>query len=171
MFMEACYIKKWSWSLFHCTYKGIQRTVTICGNCITLSFPFNSSHTGNLLRKIIEEADEAIAKKGHGATLRFGHETIVLPLICLLGLNGFDRQFENLEDLDVNGWINFDVFPMAANVQWVFYRKNPQDKDVLFKILLNEKESWLPIPTDCEPYYHWKDFREFYLKKLDAYQE
>jgi hypothetical protein len=125
----------------------------------------------NLLRKIIEEADEAIAKKGNGATLRFGHETIVLPLICLLGLNGFDRQFENLEDLDVNGWINFDVFPMAANVQWVFYRKNPQDKDVLFKILLNEKESWLPIPTDCEPYYHWKDFREFYLKKLDAYQE
>ena len=95
----------------------------------------------------------------------------MLPLICLLGLNGFDRQFENLEDLDVNGWINFDVFPMAANVQWVFYRKNPQDKDVLFKILLNEKESWLPIPTDCEPYYHWKDFREFYLKKLDAYQE
>lgn len=125
----------------------------------------------NLLRKIIEEADEAIAKEDHGATLRFGHETIVLPLTCLLGLNGFDRQFENLEDLDINGWINFDVFPMAANVQWVFYRKNPQDKDVLFKILLNEKESWLPIPTDCEPYYHWKDFREFYLKKLDAYQE
>lgn len=125
----------------------------------------------NLLRKIIEDADYNIASPRNGATLRFGHETIVLPLTCLLGLNGFDRQFDDLEKLDVNGWINFDVFPMAANIQWIFYRKNPKDKDVLFKILLNEKEAWLPIPTDCEPYYHWKDFREFYLNKLNSYQE
>lgn len=125
----------------------------------------------NLLRKFIEDADSAIASAHHGATLRFGHETIVLPLTCLLGLNGFDRRFEDLEDLDINGWINFDVFPMAANIQMVFYRKDPDDKDVLFKILLNEKEAWLPIHTDCEPYYHWKDFREYYLKKLDSYQE
>ena len=125
----------------------------------------------NLLRKIIEDADYNIASPRNGATLRFGHETIVLPLTCLLGLNGFDRQFDDLEKLDVNGWINFDVFPMAANIQWIFYRKNPKDKDVLFKILLNEKEAWLPIPTDCEPYYHWKDFREFYINKLNSYQE
>ncbi len=125
----------------------------------------------NLLRKIIEDADFNIASPRNGATLRFGHETIVLPLTCLLGLNGFDRQFDDLEKLDVNGWINFDVFPMAANIQWIFYRKNPKDKDVLFKILLNEKEAWLPIPTDCEPYYHWKDFREFYINKLNSYQE
>ena len=89
----------------------------------------------------------------------------------LPGLNGFDRQFFDLEELDVNGWLNFDVFPMAANIQFVFYRKNPKDKDVLLKILLNENEAYLPIPSDCAPYYHWNDFREFYLKKLDAYQE
>ena len=124
-----------------------------------------------LLRKIIEDADNAIASPRNGATLRFGHETIVLPLTCLLGLNGFDRQFFDLEELDVNGWLNFDVFPMAANIQFVFYRKNPKDKDVLMKILLNENEATLPIPTDCAPYYHWNDFRDFYLKKLDAYQE
>jgi hypothetical protein len=29
----------------------------------------------------------------------------------------------------------------------------------------------LPIPTDCAPYYHWKDFREFYMNKLNSYQE
>ena len=107
----------------------------------------------------------------NGADLRFGHETIVLPLTCLLGLNGYDRQFMNLEELDTDGWINFDVFPMAANIQFVFYRKDAKDKDVLLKILLNENEATLPIPTDCAPYYHWKDFREFYMNKLNSYQE
>ena len=99
------------------------------------------------------------------------HETIVLPLTCLLDLNGFGRQFTDLEELDVNGWLNFDVFPMAANIQFVFYRKNSKDHDVLFKILLNEREATLPIKTDCAPYYHWKDFRQFYLDKLNSYQE
>ena len=125
----------------------------------------------NLLRKIIEEADSCIALPRPGATLRFGHETIVLPLTCLLGINGFDQQFTNLEDLDTHGWINFEVFPMAANIQFVFYRKNPKDKDVLVKVLLNEDEATLPLETDCAPYYHWSDLRDYYLKKLDSFKE
>lgn len=125
----------------------------------------------NLLRKIIEEADSCMALPTPGATLRFGHETIVLPLTCLLGINGFDRQFTNLEELDANGWINFEVFPMAANIQFVFYRKNKKDKDVLVKVLLNEEEATLPLASDCAPYYHWSDFRDYYLKKLDTFQE
>ena len=123
----------------------------------------------NLLRNIIHEADSSIAQAGNGATLRYGHETIVLPLACLLGLNGFDQQIDDLEKLTENGWVNYKVFPMAANIQFVFYRKNPQDKDVLFKVLLNEDEATLPLPTDCAPYYHWRDFREFYLKKLASF--
>ena len=125
----------------------------------------------NLLRKIIEDADFNVASPRNGATLRFGHETIVLPLTCLLGLNGYDRQIMDLEALDTEGWINFDVFPMAANIQFVFYRKDAKDEDVLLKILLNENEATLPIPTDSAPYYHWKDFREFYINKLNSYQE
>jgi len=27
----------------------------------------------------------------------------------------------------------------------------------------------LPIATDCAPYYHWRDFREHYLKKINDY--
>ena len=123
----------------------------------------------NLLRNIIQEADSSIAQAGNGATLRYGHETIVLPLACLLGLNGFDQQIDDLEKLTENGWVNYKVFPMAANIQFVFYRKNPEDQDVLFKVLLNEDEATLPLPTDCAPYYHWRDFREFYLKKLASF--
>jgi hypothetical protein len=125
----------------------------------------------NLLRKMIAEADSCIALPRPGATLRFGHETIVLPLTCLLGLNGFDQQEADLEALESRGWINYKVFPMAANLQFIFYRKNPQDDDVLVKVLLNENEATLPIASDCAPYYHWKDFRDFYLKKLADYKE
>ena len=125
----------------------------------------------NLLRKIIAEADSCISLPKPGATLRFGHETIVLPLTCLLGLNGFDQQVADLEELESRGWINYKVFPMAANIQFIFYRKNPQDDDVLVKVLLNENEATLPITSDCAPYYHWKDFKEFYLKKLADYKE
>ena len=58
---------------------------------------------------------------------------------------------------------------MAANIQFVFYRRNKKENDIIFKVLLNENEATLPLKTDIAPYYHWKDFREFYLKKLDAY--
>ena len=125
----------------------------------------------NLLRKIISEADSCIALPKPGATLRFGHETIVLPLACLLGLNGFDQQVTDLEALEERGWINYKVFPMAANLQFIFYRKNPKDDDVLVKVLLNENETTLPIASDCAPYYRWKDFRDFYLKKIADYKE
>ena len=43
--------------------------------------------------------------------------------------------------------------------------------NILIHVEINENEAYLPIPTDCAPYYHWSDFRDFYLKKLDAYQE
>ena len=123
----------------------------------------------NLLRRIIADADSCINQPNPGATLRFGHETIILPLACLLDLNGYGREIDDMEKLDIEGWINFEVFPMAANIQFVFYRKSKKDGDVIFKVLLNENEATLPLPTDMAPYYRWSDFRDFYLKKLDAY--
>ena len=125
----------------------------------------------NLLRKIIEQADSCIRLERPGATLRFGHETMVLPLTCLLGLNGYDQQIDDLEQLEQRGWINYRVFPMGANIQFIFYRKHFGDSDILFKVLLNEDEATLPLKTDCAPYYHWSDFRAHYLKMLDDYKD
>ena len=125
----------------------------------------------NLLRKIIEEADSCIRLDCPGATLRFGHETMVLPLTCLMELDNYGLQTDNLESLERKGWVNFRVFPMGANIQLVFYRENPQDKDVLVKVLLNENEVRLPVKSEEEPYYKWNVVRDYYLKKLDAYQE
>lgn len=137
--------------------------------------PLNGGHQPYtqryLLRKIIADADSCLRLPHPGATLRYGHETVVLPLACLLGINNFDYQTSRLEDLEPNGWWACLVFPMASNIQFVFYRENPQDRDIVFKVLLNENEASLPIPTDMAPYYHWKDFREYYLRKLDAYDQ
>ena len=41
----------------------------------------------NLLRRIIEEADSCIAFDHPGATLRYGHDSMVYPLTGLLGIN------------------------------------------------------------------------------------
>ena len=124
-----------------------------------------------LLRQIIADADSCIRQPMHGATLRFGHETVLLPLACLLGINGYDTQIERLEDLEREGWWACLIFPMASNIQLVFFRDGPKDDDVLVKVLLNENEARLPLPDDLAPYYHWRDFRDYYLRKLDTYDK
>ena len=55
---------------------------------------------------------------------------------------------------------------MAGNLQIVFYRKNASDRNPLLKVLVNEKEATLPLPSDLAPYYRWSDFRNFYLRKV-----
>lgn len=131
-------------------------------------YPYTQRH---LLRKIINEADSCIHLERHGAQLRFGHDTVVLPLVCLLGINGYDLRSDNLEEIEGKKWWCSDIFPMAASLQFVFYRSSPKDKDILFKVLLNEQEARLPIRTDCAPYYHWRDFRRHYLKKIDNFEK
>jgi hypothetical protein len=103
--------------------------------------------------------------------LRFGHETMVLPLVCLLNLNNYGQQIADMEQIERKGWRNYNIFPMAANIQFVFYRRNVRDTDVVFKVLLNEDEATLPLPSDMAPYYRWKDFKDYFLPLLDSYQE
>jgi hypothetical protein len=125
----------------------------------------------NLLRRIIAEADSCIALPTPSASLRFGHETMVLPLVCLLDLNSYGQEIDDLEQVVRKGWHNYNIFPMAANIQFIFYRRHPGDTDIVFKVLLNDDEATLPLKTDMAPYYHWKDFREHFLSVLDTYVE
>ena len=125
----------------------------------------------NLLRKIIEQADSCIGLPYPNAHLRYGHETMVMPLVCLMGLNGYDAVIDNLDELEQRGWVNYRVFCMGCNVQLVFYRRHPGDRDVMVKVLLNENEARLPIQSKTAPYYRWSEVREFYLHRIDSYQE
>jgi hypothetical protein len=43
--------------------------------------------------------------------------------------------------------------------------------DYLVKVLLNEKEMALPVPTQHAPYYKWQEVKKFYLKKIQIIEE
>ena len=61
-----------------------------------------------------------------------------------------------------NGALILTISPMASNLQMVFFRNN--SGDVLVKILLNETEIAVDMPTDTFPYYRWSDLREYLMK-------
>ena len=121
----------------------------------------------NLLHRIIQLADSCIQLERPNVHLRYGHEIIVMPLVCLLDLNGYGLSTDDLWSLERRKWADYRIFPMACNVQFIFYRESPQDDDVLVKVLLNENEARLPLKSVIEPYYHWRDVREYYLEKLN----
>ena len=122
----------------------------------------------DLLRNILDRADAALKEGKNQATLRFGHESCLLPLVALLELNHYGASYPDVEKLSEQ-WRAYDIFPMASNVQFVFFHKKGSN-DVLVKVLLNEKEAKLPVKTDVAPYYHWKDVESYYREKLDKYQ-
>lgn len=124
-------------------------------------------YEANLLRNIIMTADTCITQAHPGATLRFGHEVVIYPLTALMELGEYGKTYDDPETLE-NKVRNYEIFPMASNVQMVFYRKK-NSNDILVKVLLNEHEMTLPVYSDVAPYYHWEDVRKYYLAKLDGF--
>ena len=130
---------------------------------------YNHFHKGEdteaLLERILEDADKAIADHSPCAHFRFGHESVLLPLACRMGINNLDKEYDSTEELEAAGWKTYRIYPMAGNIQIIFYRSSPSDSDILVKILLNEGEVSLPIETDMAPYYHWNDVRDYWQNK------
>jgi hypothetical protein len=124
-----------------------------------------------LLRNIIESADTAMTSANKSVNLRFGHESIVMPLTVLLELNNSAvdvASFDNLPDV----WRNYTIFPMGSNLQFIFYRPTkgtPNADNVLVKVLLNEAEAKLPIKAYSGPYYKWSEVRKYYTDKLNSF--
>ena len=131
--------------------------------------PLNGGHQPSsqqfLLRKIIAEADSCIRFQHPGATLRYGHDTMVMPLSCLMNLDNLGMRVDDLGRLDERGWQDYRIFPMACNIQLVFYR-HPTKKDILVKILRNEHEARLPIDSATAPYYKWSDVKAYFLARI-----
>lgn len=123
-----------------------------------------------LLRNYFHFVDTAVKTKPT-AIFHFADETSFIPFVCLLGVNGYGLATDNLESLEKKGWVDYRLCPMGANLQLILYRRNPEDKDVLIQVLLNEEEATLPIPSDVAPYYHLSDFYSYYQKILDSYEK
>ena len=124
-----------------------------------------------LLMDFIEKADAAIRPDSHrAADLRFGHDTSVLPLFALLGVD--DPQHRNFpyQEAHLHGWYAFFQVPMATNCQMIFYRD--KKGEVLTKVLYNEQEIPIPGITPVSgPYYRWTDLRAHFLQLCDKAAE
>ena len=125
----------------------------------------------NLLRNIIETADTCVALGKPQATMRFGHEVCVMPLACLMELGNSNASIDDLNELDKK-WQNYKIFPMACNIQLIFYKPKKGEGDILVKALLNEREVTLPVAASETPfYYKWNDLRQYWTNKLDKFKE
>ena len=141
-----------------------------------------------LLKNVLDEADKVIAAdttkvdktaakpaKKTTATLRFGHDTVIIPFAVLLQLENGSMN-TGIETADMENlhkvWRDYEITPMAANVQFIFYKSAKKGSPILVKVMLNEIEQKLPVTCDSAtvkncptaPYYRWDDVREFYRK-------
>ena len=111
-----------------------------------------------LLRNIVETADRVVAGESDlSASLRFGHDTYVVPLLALLRAEGAYARVESLDDVAA-AWNAHTVTPMGTNVQFIFFR-NPETGDVRVRVLHNERDANLPLAGG--PYYPWKELKRY----------
>ena len=118
-----------------------------------------------LLLDMLKTADKAITDKNVDANLRFAHAETVSPLATLLELEGAYTAVNSVEDYP-SVWQAERIIPMGANIQWIFYQSNQSNQPILIKVMLNEREVHLPLPTNNFPYYRWDEVKQYYKNKL-----
>jgi hypothetical protein len=100
------------------------------------------------------------------AVFHIADKTSFFPLVCLLDVNGYGSEIDSLATLEERGRVADYICPAGANLQWILYRKDADDEDVWIKVLLNEREASLPLPSDHAPYYRLSDFKTYYMEKV-----
>lgn len=119
-----------------------------------------------LLRDIVERADKVISGEtpNEAATLRFGHDSAVIPLLAVMHVEGCDGRvaFSEIEKLP-EVWCDSRITSMSVNVQFIFYRN--RKGDVLVRMMHSEKDVRIPLKSDIYPFYRWEDFRSYCLEQ------
>lgn len=117
-----------------------------------------------LLVDFINSTDSVVRDAGTApdAILRFTHAEAISPFATLLGLPQASTAAASIYEYQAR-WRAESVIPLSANIQWILYSNG---KDWLLKVLLNERESALPVGTKQYPYYRWEDVKNYYIKTL-----
>lgn len=118
-----------------------------------------------VLKSIIRDADTAVAGSDTCATFRFTHDSVLQPLICLMGLDWNDWHGSLREVCDHCCMAH--TTHMASNVQLIFFRN--RKGNVIVKILLNEEEITIPAlkPDFKGVFYEWTRLREYFNDSID----
>lgn len=125
-----------------------------------------------LLENIIESTDTAVMSGRPSVNLRYGHDGILINLLVLMEIDDLGKEYVTIEEAEAGGLRTYDLIPMAANLQLVFYRPengDSKEQPVLVKALLNEKEVRLPGTPVKGPYYSWDDVRAHWLQRLASF--
>jgi len=127
-----------------------------------------------LLQDFLDKADRAITAGTPNANLRYGHDTALFPLLCLMEVNDCAWAPMILRKV-ADKWVAYNIVYMGSNLQLVFFKD--KKGTILVKALLNEKEARLPV--DCYrdkkgrefPYfYEWNKVEKHYRAKLDYWE-
>ena len=131
-----------------------------------------------LLQDFLDKADIAIANGTPSANLRYGHDTALYPLLCLMEVNDCAYAPDDIEDL-ASKWVNYDIVHMASNLQLIFFKD--KKGTILVRALLDEKEAKLPVECykdakgkEYTYFYEWDKVEKYYrdiLAKWDKIKE
>ena len=108
-----------------------------------------------IAKMIIDDAEEAMEPGSDiAATLRFSHDSYLLPVMTYFGLTS-EKEYVDFENICV-----------ACNVQIIFLRN--RKGDVIVKVMKNEHECLIDgIEPVTGPYYKWSDLKEYLLSRSD----
>lgn len=123
----------------------------------------------NLVNNILTTAESYIDDNRNGATLRFGHDGNIIPLVALLQLDDCFTYVSHPDNL-ASHYADYSISPMASNLQMIFY-KSPDNPEILVRMMLNEREITIPaIKTVApgSPYYTWTELSAWLRKVLDT---
>ncbi len=115
-----------------------------------------------LVMNIIETTDNYINNNDSqvGAILRFGHAETIMPLASLLRIPGC-YYLTNYFDTVATHWRDFDVVPMASNIQFILYKSRTANRFYM-QVLLNET----PVAMrkgDTDTIFPWGELRRFMM--------
>ena len=143
-----------------------------CYNSSTYNSMGNSVEFGDhilwaardLVQDIIDRADAALQDGSRtAADLRFGHDTGILPLAGLIGLEGPGDRVHNADASD--SWQSFRRVCMPSNLQMVFFRK--RGAEPLVKFYYNEQETLVRgLEPFSGPYYRWSELKAHLERRI-----
>lgn len=122
----------------------------------------NWAYAEVLLDQIVRSAGEDMAEGRMAARLRFGHDYMLVNLLTLLNLDGWNvvtEDFGRIKEV-----FRFSELPMATNLKLIFYRNRAGE--VLVRAALNDREVRLHIDGAEGPYYRWEDFEAFCQRRI-----
>lgn len=117
-----------------------------------------------LLSEIIGRADEKLSSGGADVDLRFGHDTDLLRLVSLIDADGRGVELEDPDEA-AEKWRNFEISPMGANLQLIFFRND--SGNVIVHPRLNEAPVEISdVPQAAPGYYEWEILKTYFTSLL-----